>query len=523
MSSSTLEAPLSPSLDSGGTGVGSPPGSAPLPQPLPTPPSSFERYNYTNPPRYWVYWGLLASSIVFASSVWFLWRSQFWPYAIYVVLTAAWTFPHFLFVLFSKNFDVNEHIATVRDYLHKAQGSSVDVFIPTCGEDIEIIGNTLYHVSQLTYEKLQVYVLDDGASPEVETLARHHGFHYLCRSNRGEMKKAGNLLHGFQHSQGDYILVLDADFAIAPCALQHLVPWMERDNTIAILQTPQYFSTDRQLPWPARGAAYCQEVFYRMIQPARDYLGRSAICVGTSALYRREALAQINGFYQVDASEDVHNGVALISKGWTVKYIPILIARGLCPDSPQGLFKQHYRWCSGSMRLMTSSFFWRSPMALWQKLIYLCGASYYPATGLSIPSALIQVGTMLWILHDDVKWYVVLLFLPKILFVYVVMPAWNQANWGLYSIKAAITFAWAYLIALVDLVTRKTEGWIATGSSQGSLRYQLFRKLLTAYCVCHVLLLLPSFNGEWYNFLPLVASHGFSLYLSWDLLSDRTS
>ncbi|WP_353260105.1 glycosyltransferase family 2 protein [Prochlorothrix hollandica] len=489
---------------------------------LPKPPSSFERYNYLNPPRYWAYLGFIASCLVLVSSSWFLWRTHFWIYGIYVFLTSAWTFPHFLFVIFSKNFNPAHHIAMVQQTLEKGHYPAVDVFIPTCGENIEIIENTLYHASKLVYDNLNIYILDDGASAEVERLTRKYAFNYVSRPNRGHMKKAGNLLYGYHRSQGDYILVLDADFAVAPLGLQHLVPWMEQNPKTAIVQTPQYFSTDASLAWSARGAAYCQEVFYRVIQPARDYLGQSAICVGTNALYRRQALAEIGGFYQVEASEDVHNGVALISKGWNIKYLPILIARGLCPDTAQGLFKQHYRWCSGSMRLITSSFFWNSSMAVWQKLIYLCGACYYPATGLSVPAALLQLGVMLLWLQDDVKWYVAFLFLPKVLFVYLIMPLWNQSNWGLHSIKSAITFAWAYLIALGDLATQKTEGWIATGASKTSARYQLFRQLLSVYCVCNLLLLVPTFNEEWYNFLPIAASHGFSLYLSWDLLNhDR--
>lgn len=517
MTGKTLEAPLPPPQSSA-----SPPLQEPVDN-LPKPPSTIERYSYLNPPRYWAYWGIFASLLILMSSLWFLWRTQFWPYAFYIALTSAWTFPHFLFVLCSKNFNSADHLEVVGQHLDHTITASVDVFIPTCGEDLSIIENTLYYASKLNYPNLNLYVLDDGGCAEVERLARKYHFHYLCRPNRGEMKKAGNLLYAYHRSKGDYILVLDADFAVAASALQHLVPWMAAQPDTAIVQTPQYFSTDSTQPWSARGAAYCQEVFYRIIQPARDYLGQSAICVGTNALYRRSALEAIGGFYQVAASEDVHNGVALISQGWKIKYLPLLIARGLCPDTAQGLFKQHYRWCSGSMRLITSSFFWKSPMAVWQKLIYLCGACYYPATAISVPAALFQVGVMLLWLDDDVKWYVAFLFLPKIVFVYLIMPLWNQANWGLHSIKAAITFAWAYLIAIVDLVTQRTEGWIATGAAQRSSRYQIFQRLLAVYCVCHALLLLPTLKADWYNYLPIAASHGFSLYLGLDLLSDRSS
>jgi cellulose synthase (UDP-forming) len=489
--------------------------------PLPTPPSLVDRYAYINPFRGWAYFGLFACLCVFYSSCWFLWQSHLWFYGFYILLTAFWTFPHFIFIVISKNFDLTHHIQVVQESLSDRSRPSVDVFIPTCGESLEIIENTFYHASKLTYRPLQLYALDDGDSPEVKKLAEKYGLQYLSRPNRGEMKKAGNLLYGYQRSKGDFILVLDADFAVSPCALEHLVPWVKQDDRIAILQTPQYFETASTLSWSARGAAYCQEVFYRVIQPARDYLGRSAICVGTNALYRREALGQIGGFYQTAASEDVHNGVALINQGWQIKYVPILVARGLCPGSLQDLFKQHYRWCSGSMKLITSRFFWGSGMPVWQKLIYFCGACYYPSAALALPVALFQLGTAVFWFQGELHWYFALLFLPKVLLVYLIMPLWNQANWGLHSIKAALTFSWAYLIAIWDLITQQTEGWIASGSSQKSARYVVFKRWLIAYCVFHILLLLPVFHYEWYHFMPLAATHCFAIYLSLDLLKDR--
>lgn len=484
---------------------------------LPQPPSVLERYRYLNPSKIWAYWGVFAYLCLFSSSCWFLWRTQFWWYTIYILVTAAWALPHFIFVLASKNFNLQHHVEVVARNLPIAR-PSVDVFIPTCGEELEVIENTFYHASRLTYHPLQLYALDDGANPEVERLACKYGVQYLTRPNRGHMKKAGNLLYGYQHSQGDFILVVDADFAIASCALEHMIPWMAQDPNIGILQTPQYFDSAPSLSWPARGAAYCQEVFYRMIQPARDYLGNSAICVGTNALYRREALEQIGGFYQVPASEDVHNGVALINQGWKVKYIPILVARGLCPETLQGLFRQHYRWCSGSMRLITSQFFWGSRMPNWQKLIYTCGASYYLSTALSLLVTLLQVGVMIFWLNHDVRWYIMFLFLPKMLLMYLIMPLWNQAQWGLHSIKAAVTFSWAYLIAIWDLLRGQTEGWIASGSSQKSVRYLGFRRLLAWYGVSHVLLLLPVINLDWYHFLPILAGHSFAIFITLEIL-----
>jgi len=493
----------------------------PLPidtQHLPKPPSVSERYAYLKPPKFWAVWGIFAYLCLLFSSCWFLWQTHFWWFATYVVLMTVWTLPHFVFVLASKDFSLEEHTQTVSECLPQGNPQSVDIFITTCGEDPQVIENTFYHASQLTYHPRQIYVLDDGASPEVKELAQKYGLIYLSRPNRGYLKKAGNLLYGYKQTWGNFILVLDADFAVAPCALEHMIPWVMRDSKIAILQTPQYFDFTPNLSWPALGAAYCQEAFYRAIQPARDYLGNSAICVGTNALYRREALEQIGGFYQVPASEDVHNGVALINAGWKIKYIPILLARGLCPESAQALFKQHYRWCSGSMGLITSRFFWEGQMPLWQKLIYLCGVCYYPAMALSLLVAMVKLWAVVWCLHEDIQWYVVFLSVPKVLLMYLIMPFWNQSRWGLHSIKVAVTFCWAYLIAIWDFLRQQTEGWTPSGSKEVSLRYLVFRQSLAIYSMVHVLLLLPIVSYDWHHFLPIIGGHCFAIFIALDIL-----
>ena len=48
---------------------------------------------------------------------------------------------------------------------------SVDIFVPCCGEPLEIITTTLRAVRRINYHPLEVYVLDDGDSPAVAALA----------------------------------------------------------------------------------------------------------------------------------------------------------------------------------------------------------------------------------------------------------------------------------------------------------------------------------------------------------------
>ena len=69
---------------------------------------------------------------------------------------------------------------------------SVDVFLPVCGEPVDVVRNTWKYVAEMSrhYQgTVTAYVLDDSASPELKAMAREFGFAYARRPNRGWFKK----------------------------------------------------------------------------------------------------------------------------------------------------------------------------------------------------------------------------------------------------------------------------------------------------------------------------------------------
>ena len=190
-----------------------------------------------------------------------------------------------------------------------------------------MIKNTWAHVADMAHfyqGVVTLYVLDDDGDQAVAAMAAEFGFVYRSRPNRGWFKKAGNLRYGFRLSSGDYILVLDADFAPRPDLLDELLPYLERDRRTAIVQSPQFFRVVDQQNWIERGAGAVQELFYRAIQVSRQRMD-GAICVGTCAVYRRAALQENGGPTLIEHSEDVHTGFDLRRRR---------LGPALCADRP---------------------------------------------------------------------------------------------------------------------------------------------------------------------------------------------
>ncbi len=357
-----------------------------------------------------------------------------------------------------------QHRDLVDSWQIRAAGAipTVDVFLPTAGEALGVLEVTYRHVAAMRYPgPVEVYVLDDGNRAEVATMAALHDFHYLSRSDRGYMKKAGNLAYGYARSSGDVIAVFDADFAPREDYLTELVPYLD-DPKVGIAQSPQFFPTRGTASWLQQAAGATQELFYRWVQPSRDAIG-APICVGTCAVYRRVALIEAGGFAQIPHSEDVHTGVRVMGAGYAVRYVPIVLAKGLCPIGLTSFINQQYRWCAGSMSLMVDKDFHRMELTGKQRLCFWSGFGYYITTAVTGFTALIPPVFLLWLAPDAIHPRNYLWLVPLIL-VYPLMMALHRGAWTLSVLRVQLIYSFAHALALWDTYRGKTAEWVATGT-----------------------------------------------------------
>ncbi len=197
----------------------------------------------------------------------------------------------------------------------------VDIFVPCCGEPLEVIRTTLRAVTRISYTPFQVYVLDDEGSAQVADLARSLGCHYLSRPQAGlplQDSKSGNLNFGLSRSRGELILVLDADQVPTPEILSRLAGFFRRPR-LAYVQTKQDFFLPEGDPFYNR-----DEIFYDAVQPSNDQANAVLSC-GSGVLYRRRALEEMGGFATWNILEDVTTSYELLSRGWKGIYFPFTV------------------------------------------------------------------------------------------------------------------------------------------------------------------------------------------------------
>lgn len=435
---------------------------------LPQPPNDIEKLSYTSR-RLWILTlcSLVSFCCLTVSQVSLVKSSPFfWVYAPFLFFTVVYYLISLRVNGFTKDFDLHAHRALVRGW-RPERYPAVDVFLPVCGEPIEVLHNTWTHVAAVRAHypgTVTAYVLDDGADPALAAMAQDFGFVYGTRPNRGWFKKAGNLHYGFERSNGDFILILDADFAPRADILEEMVPYMAADSKVAIVQSPQFFRITDSQNWIERGAGAVQELFYRSVQVSRQRHD-GAICVGSCALYRRAALAENGGTTLIEHSEDVHTGFDLRGLGWDLTYVPIALSTGVCPDSAGAFFNQQYRWCSGSMSLLGSRKFWEAKMRPVSRLCYFSGFFYYIHTAVfTIFSPLIPI-ILLLAEPDMLRLHNMALVLPSLVYATLIFPMWHRNPYRLEAWSARMMYGWAHLFAIWDIVRRNRMGWQPTGSS----------------------------------------------------------
>ncbi|MEV8516730.1 cellulose synthase catalytic subunit [Dactylosporangium sp. NPDC051484] len=405
-------------------------------------------------------------ALVYSQTLFMRLSPWLWLLAPLLVFTIVYYIVSLIVNAFTPNFRMADHEKLVKNW-RPQRYPTVDMFLPVCGEPPHVLRNTWECVREMARYypgSVAVYVLDDSPTEDMERMALAFGFVYQRRPNRGWFKKAGNMRYAFERTLSDFILVLDADFSPRKDMLDQMLPYFDAEPDVGIVQSPQYFRVHKGQGWVERGAGAVQELFYRSVQVSRQ-AHRAAICVGSCAIYRRAALDSIGGSTLIEHSEDVHTGFDLRTQGWQLRYIPVVLAAGLCPTNVDSFFTQQYRWCAGSMSLLTSRKFWATKLSARARLSYISGFCYYFHTGLFTFVGPVIPVLMLTLFAHEIRFVNYLLILPSVIYNFVVFPLWHRASYGLEAWTVKMVYGWAHAFAITDLIRGRSMGWQPTGGT----------------------------------------------------------
>lgn len=257
---------------------------------------------------------------------------------------------------------------------------TVDVFISTYNEDINILKKTITGCLNLDYPKdrLNIFLCDDGRRGEVRHLCEELGVHYLKRKDNKDAK-AGNINNALRHTKGEFIMLLDADMVPKSYFLKKTIGYFV-NRKMGFVQTPQMFYNPDPFQYNLRVYKKIpneQDFFMLDIQGGRDNFN-SVLHVGTNAVFRRTAIEDIGGIPTGTITEDMATGMLLQAKGYESRFVKEVLCTGLSVESFSDLVQQRERWCRGNIQVTKK---WNpltlkglSPM---QRVIYFDGFVYW--------------------------------------------------------------------------------------------------------------------------------------------------
>lgn len=249
-------------------------------------------------------------------------------------------------------------------------GRTVDVFVPTYNEDPMILRATLEACMRLDYPGRRVYLCDDGGTvqrlsdPERGHVARKRadelkeicaelGVTYITRE-KNEHAKAGNLNHAFTQTDGEFIIIFDADHVPEPYFISRLIGYFA-DEKLGYIQTPHAFYnfSSFQSRLDHKNRKYWEEgaLFYNVIQPGRNQWN-CPIFAGSAAMFRRTALEEVGYIALETITEDMHTGMRMNAKGWNSLGISERMVAGQAAPDITTFHTQRLRWGEGNLSIM---------------------------------------------------------------------------------------------------------------------------------------------------------------------------
>jgi cellulose synthase/poly-beta-1,6-N-acetylglucosamine synthase-like glycosyltransferase/tetratricopeptide (TPR) repeat protein len=310
---------------------------------------------------------------------------------------------------------------------------TLDVYVPTYNEDAAMLRVTLRACVAMDYPH-RTFVLDDGRRPEIAALAQELGVGYLTRPDN-KHAKAGNMNHALKQTDGEFIVILDADHVPDANFITRLLGYFA-DETLAYVQTPHaFYNFDNfQSRYNPRKVTYWDEgqLFYDVIQPGRNRWN-AAIFAGSAAIFRRKALEEIGGFAFETITEDLHTGLRLHARGWkSIAIAERLIAGQAAPDVTT-FHSQRLRWGEGNLSILA----YDNPLF---------------TRGLSMAQRFCYLGSMI---HWAGGPFLLILYLTPILMLLTGVPPVNA-------------FSWTFLVLIVLYMTLSYVSFRASSGGLGS-------------------------------------------------------
>ncbi len=236
----------------------------------------------------------------------------------------------------------------------------VSVVIPAHNEATVIESSVLALLEQQTYPHFEIVVMDDRstdgtasvlgqlqqqlAAKQPEKAAR---FSFHTRHGDARPGKSAVLNDALGLTQGEYLLIFDADARVSPTYIANLVPYLEPENVVAVQSRKMILHHEASLLLKCQQWEY---TFDAHLQRCRDLAGSAVELRGNGQLVKRSAVVAVGGWNEASITDDLDLSTRFHLAGFLIRFSASVQVWEEGVLALSALIKQRCRWAEGSLR-----------------------------------------------------------------------------------------------------------------------------------------------------------------------------
>ncbi len=229
---------------------------------------------------------------------------------------------------------------------------SVDIFVAIHNEE-KVIAQTIENLLGLNYPKYQIYLINDHSTDLTKEIIdkfqslfpeKIKAIHRFDEENRG---KASGLNYAVKHSDGELIVVFDADAKVESDFLFKMVPYLDDENTAAVQSQKRISNSTANYLTKLQENEYCLDNYF---QCGRDTIEGNVELRGNGQMIKREVVEKLGLWDEETLTEDLELSTRLTINGWQIRFCPEAITLEQAPIEFKSLLLQRRRWAEGSLR-----------------------------------------------------------------------------------------------------------------------------------------------------------------------------
>lgn len=240
----------------------------------------------------------------------------------------------------------------------------VSILVPAHNE-AKVIARTVESLLMLNYprDRYEIIVINDNSSDNSRQILErmqqenpNRELHVInTDSVRGGKGKSNALNIGFRQSNGEYVVVYDADNTPEPDALRYLVAEILSDDKLGAV-IGKFRTRNRNVNLLTRFINIETLSFQWMAQAGRWQLFNLCTIPGTNFIIRRSILDEIGGWDIHAMAEDTELSFRIYAMGYQIKLMPLAVTWEQEPQTLKVWFRQRVRWVKGNLYVLIKNF-----------------------------------------------------------------------------------------------------------------------------------------------------------------------